>query len=719
MLLWFSAIQRCFVIFLLLRLTGAVKEVTTLEQFHALLSEASGQGRPVILEYVSSTCLKCTALEPVFQKIAKEFAGRAFFRKVDSKQSPQIAAESHVQDQPTFHFWLSGRKHHELTGDIVDEAALRDASRRVVEEADRTDAASGRKGSNSAPAPAAPEVVKAVVEPQELSTLLSKVAEKPVIVEYLSPTCVTCAMLKPFFHALAKEFAERAHFRVVDTKQNPKSASDYGVQVMPTFQFWLRGRKFHQLPGDDANKDSLREWVQRIVDQADREQGPSEATPAPVATPAPTPPATIAPAPAPEPRNRPPCRDKPRLRGTRPCKPLEGDRRKKGATANSTSSAATKIDLRGVSLEELRQEVQQREASAELIEPAYNPCVWYRHRKPDATEKVVIVGGGPAGMAAAIYAARANLCPLVFAPAFGGQLSSKGVDVENYPGVPQANGAQMVKVMKQQALSFLAEVRDDSVLSVNTSAHPLEISTHSSGLLKAHTLIWATGADSRWLHVEGEDEYKGHGVSGCAACDGFLYKGKKCAVIGGGDSAMEEALMLARLCSEVTIVHRRDKFRASPLLQKRVLDNPKVDVRWNSEVARFVGETTNREGEVHKALTHLELRNTLSPQSVPVELIVDAAFVAVGHDPNTKLLQGQVRMDQHNYIGTSERSTRTSVPGVFAAGDVADHIYRQAITSAGSGAMAALDAHLYLAENPVEEEDCWQAMKQEVHDIEF
>eukprot|EP00439_Symbiodinium_sp_Y106_P033664 s700_g4.t1 len=352
-----------------------------------------------------------------------------------------------------------------------------------------------------------------------------------------------------------------------------------------------------------------------------------------------------------------------------------------------------------------------------------NPCTLYRNRTAGAIERVVIVGGGPAGMTAAIYAARSNLCPLVIAPAIGGQLMAKGVDVENYPGLPRENGGEMIQVMKHQARSFYAEVWDDLVVSVNTSVSPFQIYTNNSGLVQAHTLIAATGANSKWLHVKGEWDYRGFGVSSCAACDGYLFKGKACAVIGGGDSAMEEALMLARICSSVKLIHRRDTFRASLVLQQRVLNHPHITAAWTGLTA------SDGEGDERKELTHLELADT-QDSSVEWQLPVDAAFIAIGHDPNTRLFKGQVDMDeslgdrpcssglvqaaakrmctaslQTGYIHVNG-PTKTSVPGFFAAGDVADNVYRQAITSAGSGAMAALDAERYLSENPVEEESC-------------
>lgn len=485
---------------------------------------------------------------------------------------------------------------------------------------------------------------------------------------------------------------------------------------MPTFQFWMKGKKRHQFSGADEH--SLREWTRRLVEEFERDDvevtrdaleefykkhDPAKATAESIdriieknskdfGTMVRILKKKYGEAPATKKRER-------------ANKPEKEEAPKAGAKGGPNLQAA--------SIEELRQELERREedAAMEKLEEeerrlTHNPCSLYRNRTSGAVEKVIIIGGGPSGMTAAIYAARANLCPLVIAPALGGQLMAKGVDVENYPGMPRENGGKMIEVMKHQARSFFTEVWDDSVLSVNTSMRPLEIMTNKSGMLKAHTVILATGADSRWLNAEGEWDYRGHGVSSCAACDGYLFKGRSCAVIGGGDTAMEEALMLSRICSGVELIHRRSVFRASLVLQQRVLANPNIQVRWNTEVASFVGKSTEVDGEQQKALTHLELRDTQDPTAELSRLDVDAAFVAIGHDPNTVFVQGQVDMDEGNYIVTPDRSTRTSVPGVFAAGDVADHVYRQAITSAGSGAMAALDAEKYLSEIQVDEESC-------------
>jgi len=559
--------------------------------------------------------------------------------------------------------------------------------------------------------------VKELFTHKEFTDVLAEAGGRPVIIDYYSNSCGPCHMIAPVYRKISKEFAGKAYFRKVDVNRNHQTSSHQGVRSMPTFQFWVKGKKRHQFSG--ADEYSLREWTRRLVEEADRDDievtrealeefykkhDPAKATKESIdkimkknskdfATMVKILKKKYGEAPKTQPRPQPTKKD--------------------SAESASGPSKGGAPNLKAASLEELKQELERREedAALEKVEEeekrlTNNPCSLYRNRTMGATEKVVIIGGGPGGMTAAIYAARANLCPLVIAPALGGQLMAKGVDVENYPGMPRENGGKMIQVMKQQARSFFAEVKDDVVLDVNTTKRPFELITNKSGVIKAHTLILATGADSKWLEVEGEYEYRGFGVSSCAACDGYLFKHKSCAVIGGGDTAMEEALMLSRICSDITLIHRRDKFRASDVLQKRVLSNPKITVRWNTAIQKFEGKTTEVDGYNQTTLTGIVLRDTQDSSAEPVSIAVDAAFVAIGHDPNTRFLIGQVEMDTGNYLITREGSTRTSIPGVFAAGDVADHVYRQAVTSAGSGAMAALDVERYLSEVEVEEESC-------------
>jgi len=311
-------------------------------------------------------------------------------------------------------------------------------------------------------------------------------------------------------------------------------------------------------------------------------------------------------------------------------------------------------------------------------------------------EKVVVLGGGPAGLAAAIYAARAGLAPVVIAPSFGGQLLGKGVDVENYPGVvgASATGRGIVQMMRKQAYGFETRLVNDVVTTVDLTTKPFELKLNNSqGVLKSNTIIIATGADSRWLGSPGEFQYRGGGVSSCATCDGFLFRDQHVVVIGGGDTAMEDALVLARTSSKVTLVHRRDSFRASFVLADRVLNHPLIEVKWNSTVKEFAGE---KEDDKDK-LTHVVISNVNTGEDEKLE--VAAAFVAIGHEPNTNLFKDSLKMDAQGYLEVQGRSSKTSIEGVFAAGDVADKVYRQAVTSAGTGAMAALDAERWLSEH--------------------
>jgi len=314
-------------------------------------------------------------------------------------------------------------------------------------------------------------------------------------------------------------------------------------------------------------------------------------------------------------------------------------------------------------------------------------------------EKIVIIGSGPAGLATAVYAARAGLKPVVVAPPFGGQLMGKGVDVENFPGLLGQTGPGVVNLMMDQAASFGTEFEEHLVTSVDLTSSPKRITTNVSTLL-AHTVVVATGADSRWLGVQGEWEFRGGGVSTCATCDGFLFRDKDVVVVGGGDTAMEDALVLARTSSSVTLMHRRDTFAASFAMASRVLKHPKITILWNTTVSEFIGTpasgTEGEEDHVYQKLTGVVVRTNDGSGVVTKTIPCAAAFVAIGHVPNTKLFENQLDMGSDGYVHV-KTGTSTSIDGVFAAGDVADHVYRQAITSAGSGAMAALDAERWLS----------------------
>lgn len=304
------------------------------------------------------------------------------------------------------------------------------------------------------------------------------------------------------------------------------------------------------------------------------------------------------------------------------------------------------------------------------------------------SRKVVIIGSGPAGLTAAIYAGRANLAPLVFEGAQpGGQLMITN-DVENYPGFPDGvMGPEMMDLFRRQAQRFDAETRFEHVTKVDFSRRPFKIWVGEE-LTEAETVIISTGATARYLGLESEDKLKGRGVSACATCDGFFFKGKHVAVVGGGDSAVEEATFLTKFASKVTLIHRRDALRASKIMQKRALNHPKIDLRWNTTITDMLGDANNG------GLTGLMLKDTISGEEE--EFDVDGVFIAIGHTPNTQLFEGQLELDEKGYIVTKGKSSYTSLEAVFACGDVQDSIYRQAVTAAGSGCSAAIDAERYL-----------------------
>jgi thioredoxin reductase (NADPH) len=298
---------------------------------------------------------------------------------------------------------------------------------------------------------------------------------------------------------------------------------------------------------------------------------------------------------------------------------------------------------------------------------------------------VVIVGSGPAGLTAAVYTARANLHPVIIeGVGAGGQLMLT-TDVENFPGFPDGIlGPELMMLFREQAARFGAEFVTSDVDRIDLSESPFRIGVGDAEYL-ARTVIVSTGATARMLGLESEQRLLGHGVSTCATCDGFFFRDLPIAVVGGGDSALEEANFLTRFATKVTLIHRRKELRASKIMQDRVFANPKIDVRWNSVVDDVIGDGK---------LEAVRLRDTET--DAVSDLPVSGMFVAIGHTPNTELFTGQLKLDENGYIVTEPDSTATSVPGVFASGDVQDHVYRQAITAAGSGCMAALDAERYL-----------------------
>jgi len=301
------------------------------------------------------------------------------------------------------------------------------------------------------------------------------------------------------------------------------------------------------------------------------------------------------------------------------------------------------------------------------------------------TSKVLIIGSGPAGLTAAIYAARADLEPtMIEGMERGGQLMLT-TDVENYPGFPNGvMGPELMEAMHEQAERFGTKIVTQDVTKVDFSVRPFRVWV-GDDLHEAESIIVSTGASARWLGVPGEERLRGFGVSACATCDGFFFRDKELAVVGGGDSAMEEALFLTKFASKVTIIHRRDEFRASKIMVRRALDHPQIDVVWDSVVEEVHGDPT---------VSGLTLRNVVTDETN--ELAVDGMFVAIGHTPNTNIFQGVLDLDNSGYVTTDPGGTATSVAGVFAAGDVVDHVYRQAVTAAGMGCQAAIDTERWL-----------------------
>lgn len=304
--------------------------------------------------------------------------------------------------------------------------------------------------------------------------------------------------------------------------------------------------------------------------------------------------------------------------------------------------------------------------------------------------KVLIIGSGPAGYSAAVYAARANLQPvLITGISPGGQLMIT-TDVENYPGFAETiQGPWLMEQMEAQAKKVGTEIVRDHVKEVDLKKKPFTCLTENGQKYSCDSLIIATGAQAKWLGLESEQKFQGFGVSGCATCDGFFFKGKEVAVIGGGNTAVEEAIYMTNFATKVTLVHRRDQLRAEKMLQEKLFSHKKIEVIWDSVVDEVLGETSPL------GVTGIRLKNLKTNETQ--ELNVTGVFVAIGHVPNTALFKGDLELDQENYIITKPNSTKTNIEGVFAAGDVQDKVFRQAVTAAGTGCMAALEAERYLS----------------------
>jgi len=529
----------------------------------------------------------------------------------------------------------------------------------------------------------------------------------PVAVDFYSDGCGPCRMIAPIYARLAKEFKGRVAFAKVNVNYNHETSSILGIRSMPTFYFYVLGKKKYQFSGGDPGQ--LRQRTMQISREAKRYN--IEITPEALKkfyakyddkkTDE-----DIKKILAKYPKGYGHFKLREKLAKKYKAAPKRTRYVYKKPKKQAPKGKPDQPNLQLATLEELKAEIAKRRENIEEEEPEEEVFVPPAYSPSSFPEKVVIIGAGPAGLAAAVYASRAGLSPVIVAPPVGGQLMGKGVNVENYPGIISNTGPGIVDLMLRQAAEFGTTFVPELVTEVDFKSRPFSVKTANVSLT-SHTVILATGSVSRWLGVEGEHDLRGGGVSSCATCDGFLFANKPVVVIGGGDTAMEDALVLARTSSSVTVIHRKDTFRASKILQDRVLKHPKITVLWNSVVTSFKGaeEKDPDTGDIMKVLTHAAIRATSADGKAKARDIEAAgAFVAIGHDPSTDIYRDQVALEDNNYVHVQHGSTKTSVPGVFAAGDVADHVYRQAVTSAGSGAMAALDAERYLSEKGVTDE---------------
>ncbi|EKX43982.1 hypothetical protein GUITHDRAFT_72625 [Guillardia theta CCMP2712] len=579
-------------------------------------------------------------------------------------------------------------------------------------------------------------LVRNVKDHNEYKKLLKHHAEVtglPVIVDFYSDGCGPCRMVAPVFKQMAEQYKDKAVFAKVDINRNYQTASAEQIRSMPTFKLFLFGKKRDEFSGADTQRlntmtqqlireseaknievtfEALKSFYQEhapekmmemddkklqdILDKAGKGGGPGhyglvKALKQKYKGKAP--------------KTRPRAVPKQETAAEKPASPPSPRGGASKQEANKPNLHLATVEQLEKELSKRREEEAAKKAEAEEDDDDTPSFPIYDRKNRSDVENVVIIGSGPAGLSAAIYASRAGLKPVLVAPPMGGQLQGKGVGVENYPGVNDTTGPNLVHGMQEQAAHFGTVFLQELVVSVDLSSRPFRVRTNETEV-KANAMIMATGADSRWLGVPGEYEHRGGGVSSCATCDGFLFADQDVVVIGGGDTAMEDALVLARTSKTVTVIHRRDKFRASKVLAERVLSHEKIKVVWDTEVIEFIGKRVRKsilskvkKWEVEASrLTSEQIKMKNKKTGEESLFPCTAAFVAIGHDPNTKFVQGQVDMDSNGYIKVVAGSTRTSVEGLFAAGDVADHVYRQAVTSAGTGAMAALDAERWLSE---------------------
>mmetsp|Transcript_5244 Transcript_5244/g.11068 ORF Transcript_5244/g.11068 Transcript_5244/m.11068 type:complete len:659 (+) Transcript_5244:114-2090(+) len=595
-------------------------------------------------------------------------------------------------------------------------------------------------------------IVRHIRSTHEFDRLMKKHSTQtglPVIVDFYSDGCGPCRMIAPIFKKLAQEVGGKAVFVKVDTNALHELSSRYGVRSLPTFKFFLGGRKVNEFSG--AGEQQLRQFTQDVIQKAEwenvmlpmenlvsyygqqdasktskdiekvykkcvdqvKDDNPDKLCVGAVA------------------RNLAKSLKKKygsgpefetRFVPEEPSTNEQSDDKKAGEGSGSPKKSnkgnADKPNLHLATKEQLLAEIESRldaERDAQVEEEEDDDAEFEHGWEPSEwPERVTIIGGGPAGLSAAIYAARAGLKPVVVAPPMGGQLQGKGVDVENYPGLFNVTGPAVVSLMRQQAIAYGATFEADVVVGIDASERPMKVKTNSS-LIETHSIIVATGAESNWLNVKGEYEMRGGGVSSCATCDGHIYRGKHVLVVGGGDTAMEDALVLARTSESVTVIHRRDTFRASKVLAQRVSEHPSISIKWNTVIAEILGKplsTDANDGEnvdldapAEKVVSGAVLKDVYTGEETKVD--VGAVFVAIGHTPTTSFLEGVVEFNPEHagYVLTQGTSTKTSMPGIFACGDVADSIYRQAITSAGSGAAAALDAERWLSEEGLGNEE--------------
>lgn len=589
--------------------------------------------------------------------------------------------------------------------------------------------------------PARP-MVREITSKAELDRVLAyhALTGLPVVIDFYSDSCGPCRQIAPIYKKMAGEFKDRAVFLKVNVQTTDAAQ---GIRSMPTFRFYFRGKKVHEFSGGDAGQ------IQRTLTQYDKKRknhNPMKIKdiknkgelkqlfkdaalkmPVLVAFVTKTDESCIAVWPTMKALNKEyngqvvfakvnteensktaeMCKadsvpafqlyisgkkveevngpDEESLRNM-VIRAADENKRRSKASGGGSDAGGEKKKEKTTTVKELKAKRPQRRSASRIRSAATKP------------EKVVIIGAGPAGLSAATYAARAGLNPVVIAPDHGGQLTYTK-EVENYPGMPDTTGEGLIEALRFQAEKFETQFEATVVTKLDLTERPFVITTNQTDLseglniIKTHTIIIATGADSIWLGIPGEETFRTKGVSTCATCDGFLFKGKPVLVVGGGDSAMEEALFLARIASSVTLVHRRDEFRASYILQQRVLKHQKIKIMWDTEVLEFKGA----EGGF---LSHAVVKNKKSEEMT--EVAVDAVFIAIGHKPNTGLFKGSLGMDDNGFLEVKAGSTYTTLDGVFACGDVADNVYRQAVTSAGTGAMAAIDAERYLDEQGID-----------------